>query len=175
MRRKLGRLLFQMPPRRVCGAVAWRISTFNTAGQGKSPGTTIYITVSFKDTKNLYKLKIDGKAVGGYTWIYSGWFGYYHNIILCPTSFTIDTLVTKLEQVEEELSRGITKMASDMSWLNNQGQFFLHEMIHTRLVYDNEPEIIDEYDSDERVGPKAYGPRGVHKLATRKIDNGGGA
>jgi hypothetical protein len=55
-------------------------------------------------------------------------------------------------------------------------------MMHTRLAYDKEPEVIDEYIAPIPRGEmpglndhKAYGPQRVHLLARRKIGNGGGA
>lgn len=152
------------------------------AFQFKTSETKAYITVSCTDTKNLCGKMIDGKAVGGYAWTYSGWVAYYHYITVCPVFFQLDTLSSKMEEVEKDLASGSTKMASDMTWLRNTGQFFLHEMMHTRLVDGGiEPHIIDEYvvpiPPGEKPGTndvKAYGPRLVHNLARRSLNQGGG-
>jgi hypothetical protein len=61
---------------------------------------------------------IDGKAVGSYAWTYNGWFANYHYITLCPP---LDTLDTKIGEVEKDLASGSTKMASDMTWLRCTG------------------------------------------------------
>ncbi|KAL9619882.1 MAG: hypothetical protein Q9160_005529 [Pyrenula sp. 1 TL-2023] len=142
-----------------------------------------YITISCKDTKDLCDKVIDGKAVGGYAWTYSGYLYYYYYITLCPTFFTLETLDTKINDVEQDLAKGDTKMAKDMEWLRTTGQFFLHEMMHTRIADGGtEPHIIDEYvapvPKDEVAGknePKAYGPHLVHSLAKRPLTRGGGA
>jgi hypothetical protein len=154
---------------------AWQFKTDKTSEKE-------YITVSCKDTKNLCGRKIDGKAVGGYAWTYSGWVYYYHYITLCPAFFSLDTLDKKLNDVEQELGSGSKRMATDMTWLRSTGQFFLHEMMHTRIASGNEPHIIDEYvakiPDGEKPGTndvKAYGPRLVHNLAKRALDQGGGA
>jgi hypothetical protein len=140
-----------------------------------------YITVSCKDTKNLCNKKIDNKAVGGYAWTKRWVFDYYY-ITLCPVFFQLDTLASKFEAVQQDIASGSTKMASDMVWLRTTGQFFLHEMMHTRLASGDEPSIIDEYvapiPSGESPGTndvKAYGPRLVHNLAKRSLNQGGGA
>ena len=153
--------------------------------QFKTPETSSkeYITVSCKDTKNICGKKIGGKGVGGYAWTYSGWFYYYHYITLCPPFFTIDSLSTKINTVEQDLASGSTKMAKDMTWLSSTGQFFLHEMMHTRIANGSEePHIIDEYvapiPAGEKPGTndiKAYGPRLVNSLAKRSLNQGGGA
>jgi len=53
--------------------------------------------------------QMDGEAVGGYMWTYSGWFGY----------FTVDTLDTQLQQLETELAAGDTSKATDMRYLKS--------------------------------------------------------
>ena len=148
------------------------------AWQFKTPSTSSkeYITTSCKDTKNLCNKSIGGKAVGGYAWTYSGWVYYYHYITLCPPFFTMESLSTKINDVEQELARGETTMATDMRYLSNTGQLFLHEMMHTRIADGGvEPHIIDEYVDPSGVGPKAYGPKLVNSLARRSLDQGGGA
>ncbi|PMD53955.1 uncharacterized protein K444DRAFT_699591 [Hyaloscypha bicolor E] len=75
------------------------------------------------------------------------------------------------------------KFATDMTWLQNTGQFFLHELMHTRIANGaDEPHITDEYvapiPEGEKPGTndiKAYGPRLVHNLAKRSLNQGGGA
>jgi hypothetical protein len=155
---------------------AWQFKTSSTSDKA-------YITVSCKDTKSLCGKMIDGKAVGGYAWTYNGWLAYYHYITLCPPFFGLDTLDTKIGEVEKDLASGSTKLASDMTWLKSTGQFFLHEMMHTRVADGGvEPHIIDEYvvpiPDGEKPGTndvKAYGPRLVHNLARRSLNQGGGA
>jgi hypothetical protein len=169
---------FQQFQGRISGNLK-RVFEFMTSP--KSSG--VYITMSCKDTKNYCGKKIDNKAVGGYAWTYSGWFGYYHYITLCPTFFTLETLDTKLQQVESDLASGSTKTATDMTWLRTTGQFFLHEIMHTRLADGGvEPHIIDEFVAPVDPGsPRfkndvyAYGPRLVHNLAKRTLNEGGGA
>ena len=159
-----------------------RVADFKSGRTSKKA----YITVSCNDKDKLCPTKIPGspqKGVGGYAWTYSGWWGYYHYITLCPTFFTMDTLATKLNQVEQDLAKGSTKMAKDMDWLKSSGQLFLHEMMHTRIADGGyEPHINDEYIRDKppdrrRIDfeNKAYGPRNVAKLASNPIGRGGGA
>jgi hypothetical protein len=155
------------------------------AWQFKTPETSDkeYITVSCKDTKKQCNQMIAGKGVGGYAWTYSGWVYYYHYITLCPLFFSLDTLDTKIADVERDLASGSTKFATDMTWLQNTGQFFLHELMHTRIANGaDEPHITDEYvapiPEGENPGTndiKAYGPRLVHNLAKRSLNQGGGA
>jgi hypothetical protein len=144
-----------------------------------TPGSSESITVSCKDEKMNCGKVIDRKAVGGYAWSkhYFGW-GWYHYITLCPAYFSLDSLDTKMSDVEDDLRRGSTTMATDMAWLRTTGQFFLHEMMHLQLVYNGEPEIIDEYVAPKADNPgswKAYGANLVHKLASRELEKGGGA
>jgi hypothetical protein len=87
------------------------------AADFKTSGSKDYIALSCKDTKNLCQRKSGEKAVGGYAWTKNGWFGYYYYITLCPTYFTIDSLLTKLEQVNDELDRGKTDMATNLTGL----------------------------------------------------------
>ncbi|GIZ39830.1 hypothetical protein CKM354_000319700 [Cercospora kikuchii] len=151
-----------------------RIYEFKTRATSEST----YITMSCKDTRNECHKIIENKAVGGYAWTYSGWFGYYHYITLCPTFFKQVTLDTKLSQVEDELKKGVTKMASDASWLDSTGRLLLHEMMHTRIADGG----IEPHITDEGIFPKghgdpnrwAYGPGPVHRLAHVKLTNGGG-
>ena len=156
-----------------------RASQFKTS----ATSTKEYITVSCKDTKGFCGKKIGGKGVGGYAWTYSGWTAYYNYITLCPPFFLLDTLATQLENVEKDLASGSTKLASDMTWLTSTGQFFLHEIMHTRIADGGvEPHITDEYVAptppDTKPDPSdvlAYGPRLVHQLAQRGLGQGGGA
>lgn len=156
-----------------------RVPQFKTG----STSNSAYITTSCKDTKNLCKLKINGKAVAGYAWTYNGWWAYYHYITLCPPFFTLDSLSKKIGEIEEDLASGSTTKAGDMRYLRSTGQFFLLEMMHTRIADGRvEPHIIDEYvvpiPAGEKPGTndvKAYGPRLVHNLARRNIKQGGGA
>ncbi len=105
-----------------------------------------YITVSYKNAKSVCDQTIEIKAVGGYAWTYNGWLAYYHYITLCPTFFYLDTLDTKINGVRQELASDTTTMAKDMTWLRSTGQFFLHEMMHTRIASGSvEPHNIDEY------------------------------
>jgi hypothetical protein len=128
------------------------------AWQFKTPASeNVFITASCKDTQNICGPKQEGKGVGGYAWTYNGWLGYHHYITLCPPFFTLDTLATKIQDVEADLASGSTKMAKDMSWLKSTGQFFLHEMMHTRIADgDIEPYIIDEYVAPIPVGETRF-------------------
>ena len=152
---------------------AWKFKTPSTSDK-------TYITISCKDIKNYCgKKSEDSKTIGDYGWIDNGWWGYYHYITLCPSFFTVDNLTEQIEKIEKELSRGEKKMATDMRYLQTTGQYFLHELTHTRLVYDDQPEIIDEYIFPPDGGPgarfKAYGPWAVHKLANLSKSRGGEA
>jgi len=91
---------------------------------------TFEIILSCKDTKNWCPIQKDGKSVGGYAWTYNGWFGYYHYITMCAPFFRSDDLEYKIKQIEDELAKGETKMASKAEWQKNTGQMFLHEMMH---------------------------------------------
>ena len=94
-----------------------------------------YITVSCKDTKKNCGRMIDGKAVGGYAWTSTGWFGYkYHYATLCPVFFTLETLDTLFVERDKEVAGGDTSKVTDMDWMKSTGQFFLHEMMHTDLI-----------------------------------------
>ena len=74
-------------------------------------------------------------------------------------------------------------MAKDMTWLQNIGQFFLHELMHTRHVNGSvEPHIVDENVAPIAAGEKpgtndikAYEPRLVYNLAKFDLKQGGGA
>jgi hypothetical protein len=150
-----------------------RVSNFKSS----STSSKEYITVSCQDTKNQCGRTVQGKAVGGYGWsAKEGWFGYtYHYITLCPPFFTLETLATKLNQVTEELGRGVTRMATDMAWLRTTGQYFLHEMMHTNLATGGvEPDILDQ-TINPNGGWLAYGPSLVRDLAQRVPEKGGGA
>jgi hypothetical protein len=138
---------------------AWQFKTGQTSSKE-------YITVSCKDTKAQCGRTVQGKAVGGYAWTYNGYFGYYHYITFCPTFFTLETLDTKLNDVSQELGKGVTTMATDMTWLRTTGQYFLHELMHTRLATGaGEPDIIDQTTFPGVTRLKAYGPALVHALA----------
>lgn len=155
---------------------AWQFKTTATS-------TSAYITTSCKDTKNLCNLQIGGKSVGGYAWTKNGWFAYYHYITLCRPFFTLESLGDKLGEIQQDISSGSSKKASDMNWLKSTGQFLLHEIMHTRIADGGvEPHIIDEYVAPIPAGEspgtndvKAYGPKLVHSLARRNINQGGGA
>ncbi|KAJ5577638.1 uncharacterized protein N7459_006602 [Penicillium hispanicum] len=152
-----------------------RVSEFKS---GKT-SEKAYITMSCKDTKDLCKQRHQG-TVGGYAWTYNGWFGYYHYITFCPPFFSIDNMDQKLTEIESELSSGKTDKASDMRYLRTTGQFFLHEMMHTRIADGGkEPHITDEGVTEPGKtypgNPAAYGPNLVHKLAQRPISQNGGA
>lgn len=155
-----------------------RVWQFKTSKTSKKA----YITVSCKDTKGYCGRTVEGKGVGGYAWTYSGYTGYYQYITLCPVFFGLDTLDTKINEVEQELAKVSTTMAKDMTWLRSTGQYFLHEMMHTRIADGGvEPHITDEYvvpiPKGEEPGTndvRAYGPRLVHNLAIRSLTAGGG-
>jgi len=153
--------------------------------QSKTSQTSdkMYITVSYKNINSICYQTIESKAVGGYAWTYNGWLAYYHYITLCPTFFYLDTLDTNINDVRQELASDSTRMAKDMTWLRSTGQFFLHEMMHTRIASGSvELYIIDEYVAPIPGGEihdtndlRAYGPKLVHLLATRSLKQGGGA
>ncbi|MCJ1297317.1 hypothetical protein MMC08_000103 [Hypocenomyce scalaris] len=145
---------------------------FGRAAAFKITGNS-YITTSCQDTKNWCNVKKDGKAISGYAWTINGWFRYYHYITLCPAFFTLDSLATQLETHEEELAHGDTSKVVDMQYLKSTGQFFLHEMMHTQLV--GQPHIIDERVQQDGLGPWAYSPLLVYKLASQALNQGGGA
>lgn len=155
-----------------------RVSQFKTSQTSEKA----YITVSCNDTKKLCPKTIGGKGVGGYAWTYPGWFGYYYYITVCPVFFTIDTLSSKINDVQQELASGSTRMATDMTWLRTTGEVFLHELMHTRIADGGvEPHIVDEYVAPIPKGEvpgtndvKAYGPRLVNSLAKRSLNQGGG-
>lgn len=152
-----------------------RVSEFKTP----KTSSKAYITVSCKDTKNICSKEIGGKSVGGYAWTYDGWFGYYHYITLCPPFFSLDSMNTKLADVEKDLSSHSTRSASDMQYLKTTGQFFLHEMMHTRVADGGkEPHIVDEGVVEPGKtypgNPGAYGAARVHALAQRPINKNGG-
>lgn len=85
--------------------------------------------------------------------------------------------------MRQELASDITRMAKDMTWLRSTGQSFLHEVMHTRIASGSvEPHIIDEYvapipggENHDTNDLRAYGPKLVHLLATRSLNQGGGA
>jgi hypothetical protein len=152
-----------------------RVSEFKS---GKTSGKE-YITMSCKDTHNRCNEKGQG-TVGGYAWTYNGWFGYYHYITFCPPFFSLDNLDQKITEIESDLSSGKTDKASDMRYLRTTGQYFLHEMMHTRIADGGkEPHITDEgvVEPGRKYpgNPAAYGPNLVHQLAQRPINKNGGA
>jgi hypothetical protein len=147
-----------------------RVAQFQLSGSDKE-----YITISCQDTQNKCGAAAGGKAVGGYGWSAPGWFAWYHYITLCPPFFTVDTLDTKTNEVAQQLANGDTSWAKDIRWLKTTGQYFLHEMMHTRLATAGvEPEIIDELVTDTS-NVRAYGAKAVHALASLPITLGGGA
>lgn len=89
--------------------------------------------MSCKDSKNECG-KGAGTTVGGYAWTYSGWFGYYYYITLCPTFFTASNVSTILQLREEDLAAGNTNTVTDMRYFRTTGQMFLHEMMHLDLI-----------------------------------------
>jgi hypothetical protein len=146
-----------------------RISEFKS---GKT-SEKAYITMSCKDTKNLCNERGQG-TVGGYAWTYNGWFGYYHYITFCPPFFSLDNIDQKITEIESELSGGKTEKASDMRYLRTTGQYFLHEMMHTRIADGGkEPHITDEGVVEPGRtypgNPAAYGPNLVHKLPNARL------
>ena len=147
-----------------------RVAQFKLSGSDKE-----YITISCQDTQNKCGAAAVGKAVGGYGWSAPGWFAWYHYITLCPPFFTVDTLDTKTNEFEHQMANGYTSLAKDIRWLKTSGQYFLHEMMHTRLATAGvEPEIIDELVTDTST-VRAYGAKAVHALASLPITEGGGA
>ncbi|PVH93640.1 hypothetical protein DM02DRAFT_695367 [Periconia macrospinosa] len=149
------------------------IAMWKTAAEFETK-KTFDIILSCKDTKNWCQIKVDGQALGGYAWTYDGWFGYkYYYITMCEPFFRSDDLEYKITQIEEELAKGETEKASTAEWQRNTGQMFLHEMMH--LNSTGQPHIEDVYVDPDASGKKAYGPALVHKLARRKLNQGGGA
>ncbi|OAL45486.1 hypothetical protein IQ07DRAFT_648187 [Pyrenochaeta sp. DS3sAY3a] len=132
------------------------------------------IILNCKDKKNYCPIRKDGKAVGGYASSYKGYFGYwYYYITACDPFFKSDDLMYKIDQIEEELSEGITEKATLARWQKNTGQMFLHEMMHLDSV--GTPTITDELVDPNGVQNWAYGPAKTHQLARRNINQGGGA
>lgn len=94
--------------------------------------------MSCKDTQNLCNQKHH------YARTYNGWFGYYHYITFCPSFFLLDNMDQKIAEIGSELSGGKTEKASDMRYLRTTGQYFFHEMMHTRIADGGkEPHITD--------------------------------
>jgi hypothetical protein len=92
------------------------------------------IIVSCKDVKNWCRIQKDGKVIGGYAWTYSGYFSYYHYIVMCDPFFLTGSLQDKINQIEYDFSKGETKTAKQVEWQKNTGQGFLHEMMHLDAV-----------------------------------------
>ncbi|KAF2872928.1 hypothetical protein BDV95DRAFT_568343 [Massariosphaeria phaeospora] len=131
------------------------------------------IILSCKDTKGWCNSKKDGKSIGGYAWTYNGWFGWYYYITMCPPFFMMDNMEQKITQIESDLAKGDTTTARGADWQKHTGQYILHEMMHLDSV--GKPHILDEKVDPSGVGPSAYGPRLVYKLANRPLNQGGGA
>ena len=83
----------------------------------------------------------------------------------------------------------IAKMQDARNFVTS-GSMFLHEMMHTDLIgiphsKPSQPElqdyladcdlVNDEYIDPTGVGSQAYGPKRVHSLAARNLNQGGGA
>ena len=159
---------FASQQKRISGNLK-RVSEFKSS----TTSSKTYITLSCADPKKICGKVYQGNAIGGYTETVNGWFGYYHYITFCPPFFTIDTLSDKINDIEQDLAGGNTNTASDMTWLRTTGQYFLHELMHTRVADGGvEPHINDEYlvpadgsQPDDRR--RAYGPRLVQFLARK--------
>lgn len=119
-----------------------------------------YVTVTCADPANKCKTNVGGgKAVGGFTESKQNWFGYwYHYITFCPAFFTADSLTMREHDAMNDDSH-----ARQMAWLRNNGQYFLHELMHTRMAYYPEPKIIDVRIGYGQI--PAYGPYNVRNLA----------
>ncbi|KAF2793033.1 hypothetical protein K505DRAFT_350230 [Melanomma pulvis-pyrius CBS 109.77] len=130
------------------------------------------IILSCNDQKNTCSVNRDGKSVGGYVWTYKGWFRY-PDIVMCEPFFSSDTLMYKIDQIEEELANGKLEKAQQAIGQKNVGMIFLHEMMHLDSV--GQPHIVDEHVDPSGVGMWAYGPSLVHQLARRNLNQGGSA
>lgn len=155
-----------------------RVYEFKTS----KTSTREYITISCNDPEKMCGKSSQRKAVGGYAKTVSDWSGHYHFISLCQPFFSLDSLDTKLKQIQKDLQSGVAKQAEDMSWLQTTGQVFLHEMMHLSIANGaDEPHITDEWyecnpGSKPKAGKKqAYGPLHVYRLAQLAPDAGGGA
>lgn len=150
-----------------------RVAEFKTS----RTSSKAYVTLSCKDPKNWCHKRMDDKSIGGYAWTVEGWLAWYHYIAFCPPFFTLDNLDEKLNFIEQELSSGNTKYASQLDWLSTTGSYFLHEMMHTRIATGGiEPAIEDqplEVNFTRTSDAWVYGPKMVHRLASWKISNGG--
>jgi hypothetical protein len=133
----------------------------------KSSTASEYVTLSCNDPEQRCNQKIgNGKIVGGYASTRSGWFGYYHYITFCPPFFTLSNLDSKIEEARKDKA-----VATDMRYLRNTGQYFLHELMHLRAIYNPEPKIEDLTVGDGTM--LAYGPYNVRNLARAKRGNRG--
>ncbi|KAF2749248.1 hypothetical protein M011DRAFT_475975 [Sporormia fimetaria CBS 119925] len=151
-----------------------RISENFKRAAGQQGSNAFDIWLSCKDTskpdpqtgKKTCDLEINGKSVGGYavTGGIPGWRYYY--ITMCPNGpfWTTLSFDAKILEIEKELAKGETDHAQRAVWHKNQGQTFLHEMMHLDAV--GNPHINDELvNKDEGKRLWAYGPDKVYQLA----------
>ncbi|CAI6341999.1 unnamed protein product [Periconia digitata] len=135
------------------------------------------IILTCSDPHNKCSKKAEQGSVGGYAWTYSGWFGYYYYINMCQPFFDIPSFLHQIEETERRLADGDKEWAVVASQQLNQGQIFLHEMMHLDSI--GQPHINDELVSLDATpdGKKiwAYGAKNVHKLARFSRSQGGGA
>lgn len=147
-----------------------------------SRGSDRYVVVSCKDTRNWCGQVRNGMAVGGYAWVDSGWLSTWHRITMCLPFFVSDGLYERLDSIERDLANGDARRAGGMEHVfSTRGHYLLHELMHTKPIYDPRPEIIDEYfkkitptDPPDASDRRAYGPWGTWALARKRI-NGGAA
>ncbi|OBU01701.1 hypothetical protein VE01_00417 [Pseudogymnoascus verrucosus] len=92
---------------------------------------------------------------------------------MCPTFFSTSTLNRKFEEMQGEMAKGNVDIMRDARYFFTSGHMFLHEMMHTDLI--GQPHIIDEYIDPDIMSYQAYGPKRVHQLAIRDLQQGGGA
>lgn len=103
-----------------------------------------------KEGKKTCDIVVDGKAVGGYAETYKGRLGWYtyHSIVFCPVFFLADDLEHKINEIESDIAKGNPKTSQLAEWQKNQGQMFLHEMMHLDSVgkphnnYHHSPSLI---------------------------------
>ncbi|KAH0172234.1 hypothetical protein KCU67_g1814, partial [Aureobasidium melanogenum] len=148
-----------------------RVAEFKTS----KTSSKAYITMSCKDPKNWCGNRISDGSIGGYAWTYKGWLAWYHYIAFCPPFFTLDNLSEKFRSIEQELASGNTKYARQMNWLKTTGQYFLHEIMHTRIATgDTGIDIEDQHlFLDQSAHSKlCYGPNLVARLADNEKDGG---
>ena len=96
------------------------------------------VVLSCKDAskEKLCGQRRESKRVGGYASTYKGWFSTTYYITLCPIWFKLESLEDKTWEVEEQIHKGDLKYAQQAGYQKNQGQYFLHEMIHLEAVGD---------------------------------------